>query len=142
MGGPDDRLLWFTGVALVNGWVMHPLAEGLAANPDPTSVDRALYASFNRLLVGFGWLGDPLFLAGLTGIAAVEVRWRALRLPTWLAWLGLVVALLCWLRGVGGAFGLPALNVFLLANVPAFAWLSWYGWRLSREASLPGPNRP
>jgi hypothetical protein len=153
-GGPIDHwtsrlawaaltigLLWFTGVALLNGWVMHPLAEAIATNPDPSSAEQALYTSFNRLLIGFGWLGDPLFLAGLTGIAAIEVRWRPLRLAPWLAWLGLGVTLLCWLRGVGGAFGVAALNAFLLANVPAFAWLSWYGWRLARAASAQGNKR-
>lgn len=30
--------------------------------------------ALNRLLIGYGWLGNPLFLLGLTGIAALEVR--------------------------------------------------------------------
>ena len=145
-GGFTLGLFWFTGVALLNAWVMHSLADAVAANPATASVDARLYDAFNRLLVGFGWLGNPLFLAGLTGIAALEVRGRSMDLPRWLAWLGLALALLSWLRGIGGALGLPALNVFLLANVPAFAWVSFCGWRIasrareSRQASGSGTS--
>jgi hypothetical protein len=116
-------------VALLNAWVMHPLADEVAAGADPMPFD-----TFNRLLVGFGWLGNPLFLVGLTMIAAIEVRARPLGFPSWLAWDGLVVALLSWLRGVGSAFGVPALESFILANVPAFLWLAWYGLAIAVRA--------
>jgi len=122
-------ILWFTGVALLNAWVMHPLADEVTAGADPM-----LFDTFNRLLIGFGWLGNPLFLVGLSMIAAIEVLARPLGLPVWLAWGGLVVALLSWLRGVGSAFGLPALEAFILANVPAFLWLAWYGLIMARRA--------
>lgn len=122
-------ILWFTGVALLNAWVMHPLANDVAAGADPL-----LFETFDRLLVGFGWLGNPLFLAGLTLIAAIEAFARPIGAPSWLAWSGLAVALLSWLRGVGSALGIPALEVFLLANVPAFAWLGWYGWAIALRA--------
>lgn len=128
-------VLWFTGVALLNAWVMHPLADEVAAGADPL-----LFDTFNRVLVGFGWLGNPLFLVGLTMIAAIEVRARPLGLPAWLAWGGLAVALLSWLRGVGSAFGVPALEVFILANVPAFLWLAWYGFAIARAAQAAGPG--
>ena len=122
-------VLWFTGVALLNAWVMHPLSDEVAAGADPM-----LFDTFNRLLVGFGWLGNPLFLVGLTMITAIEVRARPLGLPGWLAWGGLGVVLLSWLRGVGSAFGIPALEAFILANVPAFLWLAWYGLAIARRA--------
>lgn len=122
-------ILWFTGVAMLNAWVMHPLADEVRAGADPV-----LFDTFNRLLVGFGWLGNPLFLVGLTMITLIEVRERPLGSPSWLALGGLGVALLSWLRGVGSAFGIPALEVFILANVPAFLWLAWYGWAVYRRA--------
>jgi hypothetical protein len=28
-----------------------------------------LYDAFNQVLIGYGWLGNPLFLVGLTGVA-------------------------------------------------------------------------
>src|SRR5919199_2032537 len=62
-------MVFFTGVALVNGWVMHYLASRGAPTADPL-----LYDAFNRLLIGYGWLGNPLFLVGLTGVAYGEVR--------------------------------------------------------------------
>ncbi len=69
-------MVYFTGVSLVNGWVMHPLAAQAAAEP-------ALYAAMNHLLVGFGWLGNPLFLVGLTGLAAREARYGMLGMQRW-----------------------------------------------------------
>jgi hypothetical protein len=128
-GSMTVGILWFSGVALINAWVMHPLADEVAAGADPL-----LFDTFNRLLVGFGWLGNPLFLAGLSTIAAIEVVARPVGLPPWLAWAGLLVVLMGWLRGIGSAFGIPALEVFLVAYVPAFMWLSWYGWSISRRA--------
>ncbi|HTL95489.1 MAG TPA: hypothetical protein VL157_08100 [Gemmatimonadaceae bacterium] len=35
-----------------------------------------LFDAFNQLLIGFGWLGNPLFLAGLTVVAAREATAR------------------------------------------------------------------
>ena len=130
-GAVTIGLLWFTGVALLNAWVMHPLADEVAAGADPI-----LFDTFNRLLVGFGWLGNPLFLVGFTMVAAIEVRTRPMSQPGWLAWGGLIAVLLAWLRGVGSAFGVSALEIFLIAYVPAFAWLAWYGIAIARSARL------
>jgi hypothetical protein len=124
-------MVFFTGVALVNAWVMHPLSVAVGQN-------EALFDAFNGLLVGFGWLGNPLFLAGLTGIAFLELRDHSVGLPGWLAVGGLVVVLLSWLRGIGSASGLYVLEPFVLANIPAFLWLSWYGWRIARAARTAG----
>jgi len=131
-GAMPVGMVFFTGVALINGWVMHYLT----ARGAPTSVPL-LYDAFNRLLLGYGWLGNPLFLAGLTGIAALEVRQRTVRMPASIAWTGLVLVLLSWGRGIGSATGLYFLEPLIFANVPAFLWLSYYGWRvaaLAREA--------
>jgi hypothetical protein len=122
-------MIFFTGVALINGFVMHALASTASAG------DTVVYDAFNRLLVGFGWLGNPLFLAGLTALAFLEVRWHSVGLSRELAVFGLVMALLAWLRGVGSATGLYFLDPFLLANIPAFLWLGWYGVRIARLAS-------
>ena len=111
-------------VALINGWVMHklvPFAEE----------QRVLYDAMNNLLIGFGWLGNPLFLFGLTGLAFEELRWRDLALPRWLALAGVAVTILSWGRGIGSATGLYFLEVLIYANVPAFLWLGYYGWRVS-----------
>lgn len=62
-------MIFFTGVALINGWVMHYLTARGAPTTDPL-----LYDAFNQLLIGYGWLGNPLFLAGLTIVALLEVR--------------------------------------------------------------------
>jgi len=108
----------------------------LAAQGAPTSVPL-LYDAFNRLLLGYGWLGNPLFLAGLTGIAALEVRQHTARMPVSIAWAGLVVVLLSCGRGIGSATGLYFLEPLIFANVPAFLWLSYCGVRvaaLSRAA--------
>jgi hypothetical protein len=150
-GGPRrsalERMAWgavavgmvfFAGVALVNAWVMHPLAARSAV--DPTSA--ALFAAFNDLLVGYGWLGNPLWLAGLTVLAWLEVRDARLGLPWWATLGGLVVVGLSWLRGVGSATGLTLLEPFILANVPAFAWLALVGWRITRSARPSGEPRP
>ena len=51
-------MIYFTGVALLNGWVMHPLAKYAVQEP-------VLYEAMNHLLIGFGWLGNPLFLIGV-----------------------------------------------------------------------------
>jgi hypothetical protein len=122
-------MVFFTGVALVNGWVMHHIASRGAPTSDPL-----LYDAFNRLLIGYGWLGNPLFLVGLTGVAYAEVRYPSGLMPRWLAWLGLVVAVLSWGRGIGSATGLYFLEPLIFANVPAFLWLGYYGWQLGRVA--------
>lgn len=116
-------MLFFTGVALINAWVMHALSP-YAARGEET----LLFAAFNGLLLGYGWLGNPLFLAGLTGLAGLEVRHRRLGLPRWYAIFGLIVAVLSWLRGIGSATGLYFLEPFVLANIPAFLWLGAYGY--------------
>jgi hypothetical protein len=122
-------MIFFTGVALVNGWVMHYLTTRGAPTSDPL-----LYDAFNRLLIGYGWLGNPLFLAGLTGVAYAEVRSSVRVMPGWLAGVGLVTALLSWGRGIGSATGLYFLEPLIFANVPAFLWLGYYGWRLGRAS--------
>jgi hypothetical protein len=121
-------MIFFTGVALINGFVMHALA------PMASAGDTMVYDAFNRLLVGFGWLGNPLFLAGLTSLAWLELRCHSIGMSRELAIFGLVMAVLSWLRGVGSATGLYFLDPFLLANIPAFLWLSWYGVRIARLA--------
>src|SRR5207237_9172376 len=90
-------MIFFTGVALINGFVMHALA------PMASAGDAVVYDAFNRLLVGFGWLGNPLFLAGLTTLAFMEVRMKTIGMSRSLAWFGLACALLSWLRGIGSA---------------------------------------
>ncbi len=122
-------MVFFTGVALINGWVMH----FLTARGAPTSVPL-LYDAFNRLLLGYGWLGNPLFLVGLTGAAALEVRYRTVAMPRVLAWVGLIVAVLSWGRGIGSATGLYFLEPLIFANVPAFLWLGYYGLRVASLA--------
>jgi hypothetical protein len=120
-------MVFFTGVALINGWVMHYLT----AHGAPTSVPL-LYDAFNRLLLGYGWLGNPLFLAGLTGVALLELRHHAAGMPNPLAWAGVVVVVLSWGRGIGSATGLYFLEPLIFANVPAFLWLAYYGLRVAR----------
>ena len=121
-------MIYFTGVALVNGWVMHELVPHAAAEP-------ALYDAMNDLLIGFGWLGNPLFLFGLTGLAVEELRYRDVGLARWLAVGGVIVTVLSWGRGIGSATGLYFLEVLIYANVPAFLWLGWFGWRISGQAA-------
>jgi len=128
-GAMTVGMVFFTGVALINGWVMHPLTAQHAPATDPL-----LYDAFNRLLIGYGWLGNPLFLAGLTGLAALEVRYHTIHLPPVLAWGGFIIALLSWGRGIGSATGLYFLEPLIFANVPAFLWLSYYGWRIAALA--------
>jgi hypothetical protein len=125
-------MVFFTGVALVNGWVMHYLTSRGAPATDPL-----LYDAFNRLLIGYGWLGNPLFLLGLTGVTYAEVRSADRVMPGWLAWVGLVAAVLSWGRGIGSATGLYFLEPLIFANVPAFLWLGYYGWQLGRSAEPP-----
>jgi hypothetical protein len=55
-------------------------------------------------------------------------------MPRWLAWVGLLAAVLSWGRGIGSATGLYFLEPLIFANVPAFLWLGYHGWRLSRAA--------
>ena len=129
-------MLFFSVVALINAWVMHDLAASAATDP----LAAGLFDAFNGLLIGFGWLGNPLFLAGLTIVAIIEVRAGTLGLPWWGALGGLVVVGLSWLRGVGSATGLQFLEPFILANVPAFLWLSWVGWRIARLADGGAPS--
>lgn len=122
-------MIFFTGVALINGWVMHYLTAHGAPASDPL-----LYAAFNQLLIGYGWLGNPLFLAGLTAVALLEVREQTVAMPRTVAWLGLIVVLLSWGRGIGSATGLYFLEPLIFANVPAFLWLAYYGLRAARLA--------
>lgn len=124
-------MMFFTGVALINGWVMHYLT----AHGAPDSVPL-LYNAFNRLLLGYGWLGNPLFLAGLTGVAVLEVRYHVARMRPALALAGLVVVALSWGRGIGSATGLYFLEPLIFANVPAFLWLGLYGLRVARGVPL------
>lgn len=128
-------MVFFTGVALINGWVMH----FLTARGAPTSVPL-LYDAFNRLLLGYGWLGNPLFLAGLTGVAALEARYHTVQMPRAVAWLGLVVVILSWGRGIGSATGLYFLEPLIFANVPAFLWLGYYGLRVTANAREAVPT--
>ena len=122
-------MVFFTGVALINGWVMHYLVARGAPTTDPL-----LYDAFNRLLLGYGWLGNPLFLAGLTVIALLEVRRHTVGMPRFLAWSGLVVVVLSWGRGIGSATGLFFLEPLIFANVPAFLWLGYIGLRIATSA--------
>jgi len=121
-------MIFFTGVALINGWVMHALTARGAPASDPL-----LYYAFNRLLIGYGWLGNPLFLAGLTGLAYLESRGPARVMPPTVAWAGLIVSVLSWGRGIGSATGWYFLEPLIYANVPAFLWLGYYGLRIAAE---------
>lgn len=125
-GATAVGMVFFTGVALINGWVMHFLTTRGAPTSDPL-----LYDAFNRLLLGYGWLGNPLFLFGLTGVAILELRHHTVRMPVPLAWVGVVVAVLSWGRGIGSATGLYFLEPLIFANVPAFLWLGYYGLRIA-----------
>ena len=115
-------MMFFSGVALVNGWVMHYLVDRGA----PTSAPL-VYDAFNQLLIAYGWLGNPLFLFGLTLVAAIEVRQPWLGMSRPLAWLGLVSSVLSWGRGIGSATGLYFLEPLIFANIPAFLWLGATG---------------
>jgi hypothetical protein len=122
-------MIFFAGVALINGWVMHYLSDHHADTEDPL-----LYDGFNRLLIAYGWLGNPMFLVGLCGLAFLEVYYRTFELPAWLAWVGLLSALLSWGRGIGSASGMYFLEPLIFANIPAFLWLGWYGVHIARLA--------
>jgi hypothetical protein len=122
-------MTFFTGVALINGWVMHFLTARGAPTTDPL-----LYDAFNHLLIGYGWLGNPLFLLGLTTLALVELRRPWLGLPRWAAWLGAGASVLSWGRGIGSATGLYFLEPLIFANIPAFLWLGYTGLRISDAA--------
>jgi hypothetical protein len=74
---------------------MHALSNEVG-----TPQGSLIYRVFDDLLLGYGWLGEPLFLV----------------------------------RGIGSATGLFFLEPFIYANVPAFLWLSYYGWRLATLA--------
>lgn len=52
----------------------------------------------------------------------------------WLALLGVAFAVLSWGRGFGSATGLLFLEPLILANIPAFLWLSAYGMLIARIA--------
>jgi hypothetical protein len=132
-GAVSVGMIFFTGVALINGWVMHELTDRGAPERDPL-----LYYAFNRLLIGYGWLGNPLFLLGLTGLAWLEVRGPAPLLSRPVAWFGLIVSVLSWGRGIGSATGLYFLEPLIYANVPAFLWLGYYGIRIAAEARRAG----
>lgn len=128
-GAMTVGMIFFTGVALINGWVMHYLT----ARGAPATVPL-LFDAFNQLLIGFGWLGNPLFLAGLTVLAAREASGRTVGMPAVIAWAGLLVVVLSWGRGIGSATGLYFLEPLIFANVPAFLWLAYYGWRVAQLA--------
>src|ERR1043166_7455286 len=132
-GAMTVGMIFFAGVALVNGWVMH----FLVARGAPET-DRLLYDAFNRLLVGYGWLGNPLFLLGLTTLAVMEVRRPWLGLPRSVAWAGAAASVLSWGRGIGSATGLFFLEPLIFANIPAFLWLGYVGWVIARAAK-PSP---
>jgi hypothetical protein len=119
-------MVFFAGVALINGWVMHYLSDHGAPAKEPL-----VYDAFNRLLIAYGWLGNPMFLVGLCGVALLEVRYATVGLPRWLAWVGLVSALLSWGRGIGSASGMYFLEPLIFANIPAFLWLGYYGLWIS-----------
>ena len=136
-------MIFFSGVALINGWVMHYLSDHGAPEKEPL-----VYDAFNRLLIAYGWLGNPMFLVGLCAVAFLEVRRATFGLPRWLAWLGLVSAVLSWGRGIGSASGLYFLEPLIFANIPAFLWLGFYGWRIATVAQKqlgdqsPQPETP
>ena len=129
-GAMTVGMTFFTGVALINGWVMHWLVARGAPASDPL-----LYDAFNRLLIGYGWLGNPLFLVGLTTLAISELRGPWLGLPRWLAWVGAIASVLSWGRGIGSATGLYVLEPLVFANIPAFLWLGYVGVKVARVAS-------
>jgi hypothetical protein len=122
-------MIFFSGVALINGWVMHYLSNRGAPATDPL-----VYDAFNQLLIAYGWLGNPMFLAGLTGVTILEWRWSMFHTPRWLALVGVVSAILSWGRGIGSATGMYFLEPLIYANVPAFLWLGYYGLRISGAA--------
>ena len=128
-------MIFFTGVALINGWVMHALNAQGAPTTDPL-----LYYAFNRLLIGYGWLGNPLFLLGLTGLTYLEVSTAPRLLAPGIAWIGLFFSILSWGRGIGSATGWYFLEPLIYANVPAFIWLGYYGWRIAGEAKRIRPG--
>jgi len=130
-------MIFFDGVALINGYVMHALAP-LAQQGE----GKLVFDAFNHLLVGQGWMGDPLFLGGLTLLKFLEVRTPRFFAARWIAWAGLISALLSWLRGIGSATGLTFLEPFILANIPAFLWLSLYGLRIAHRARVAATPRP
>jgi uncharacterized membrane protein len=133
-GGMTVGMTFFAGVALINGWVMHFLVSRGASTADPL-----LYDAFNRLLIGYGWLGNPLFLLGLTTLAMTEVRGRWLGLPRWVAWVGAAASLLSWGRGIGSATGLYFLEPLIFANIPAFLRLGYTGLFIARATRGPTP---
>jgi hypothetical protein len=122
-------MMFFSGVALINGWVMHFLTSRGAP-----ATDALLYDAFNRLLVGYGWLGNPLFLLGLTILAIRELRRPWLGMRPSMALLGVVFSVASWGRGIGSATGLYFLEPLIFANVPAFLWLGYVGLRIARAA--------
>lgn len=126
-GSVTVGMVYFTGVALINGWVMHQTIPSSEAT-------RAVYDAMNHLLVGFGWLGNPLFLVGLTGIALLELRYHDIGMRRGLAWSGVIVVILSWGRGIGSATGLYFLEPLIIANIPAFLWFGYYGWLIAAEA--------
>lgn len=136
-GSMTVGMFFFTGVALVNGWVMHFLVSRGAPQSDPI-----MYDAFNRLLIGFGWLGNPLFLVGLTLLALLELRRPWLGLPRWLAVTGAAVSILSWGRGIGSATGLFFLEPLIYANVPAFLWLGYVGVSIARNATAKPDSSP
>lgn len=134
-GAAAVGMIFFAGVALINGWVMHPLTAQGAPQTDPL-----LYDAFNRLLIGYGWLGNPLFLLGLTGLAYHEVWGPAPLVSRPVAWGGFIVSVLSWGRGIGSATGWYFLEPLIYANVPAFLWLGYFGLRIAAEARRGYPT--
>jgi hypothetical protein len=126
-------MVYFTGVAMINGWVMHPLVEEGNDN-------TALFDTMNHLIIGFGWLGNPLFLLGLTGLTVQEYRFSQTGMRRGVALTGVVVTVLSWGRGIGSATGLYFLEPLIFASVPAFLWLSYFGFRIAQLASTIPPS--
>jgi hypothetical protein len=48
--------------------------------------------------------------------------------------LGSLSAILSWGRGIGSASGMYFLEPLIFANIPAFLWFGYYGWRLASVA--------
>ena len=70
------------------------------------------------------------------------MRFATFRLSRRPAWVGLISASLSWLRGIGSATGLYALEPFVLANIPAFLWLGLYGLTIATLAKRAAAKHP
>lgn len=127
-------LLFFSGTALINAFVMDDLARNVAAGHD-----RSVFDAFNNLLVGFGWIGDPLFLGGATALTFYELRYKFIGMPRFIAWIGFISVLIAWMRGPAG-WGLDFLRFSIMANVPLFLWLGYFGYCVAQSARHVEPK--